>query len=159
MKHKMYRLANRLLNNIPEAEDVVQEVFIRLWNRKEKLAEYRNLEAFSITITKNLCLDRLKSKRNKTDELTDQNEKTENLTPGMAMELNDTYKKVNHLINQLPEQQRMIVQLRDIEGYDFTEIAEMLNITENTIRVNLSRARKKIRDGMQKKYDYEYTGN
>ena len=159
MKHKMYRLANRLLNNIPEAEDVVQEVFIRLWNRKEKLAEYRNLEAFSITITKNLCLDRLKSKRNKTDELTDQNKKTENLTPGMAMELNDTYKKVNHLINQLPEQQRMIVQLRDIEGHDFTEIAEMLNITENTIRVNLSRARKKIRDGMQKKYDYEYTGN
>jgi RNA polymerase sigma-70 factor (ECF subfamily) len=159
MKHKLFRFANRLLNNIPEAEDVVQEVFIRLWDRRENLKQFRSLEAFSITITKNMCLDRLKSKSNKRDELTEQNEETDFFTPGMATELNDSYRQINKLINQLPEQQRMIIQLRDVEGYEFEEIAGMLDITENTIRVNLSRARKKIREGMQKKYDYEYTGN
>ncbi|MCB0804390.1 MAG: sigma-70 family RNA polymerase sigma factor [Bacteroidales bacterium] len=159
MKHKLFRLANRLLRNIPEAEDVVQEVFIRLWNRRDKLTQYKSLEAFSVTITKNLCLDRLKSKRNKTDELTEQNVKPERLTPAKAMELNDSYRMINKLINRLPEQQRLIIQMRDIEGYEHAEIAEMLNTNENAVRVNLSRARKKIRDDMQKQYNYEYTGH
>jgi len=159
MKHKLFRFANRLLNNIPEAEDVVQEVFIRLWNRRDSLNTYRSVEAFSMTITKNLCLDRLKSKRNKTDELTEFNAEIDRITPHFTMEINDSYKKVNQLIDQLPEQQRIIVQLRDVEGYEFSEIAEIMEISENTIRVNLSRARKKIRDDMQKKYNYEFTGN
>ena len=159
MKHKLFRLANRLLKNIPESEDVVQEVFIRLWNRREQLSQYKSLEAFSITITKNLCLDRLKSKRNKTDELTERNEQTERLNPATTMELNDSYRMINNLINRLPEQQRMIIQLRDIEGYEYAEIAEMLKTNENAVRVNLSRARKKIRDDMQKNYNYEYSGH
>lgn len=159
MKHKLYRLASRLLRSVPEAEDVVQEVFIRLWDRRTQLNQYRSVEAFAMTITKNLCLDSLKSKRNKTDELTIQHEKLEMKTPYHQMELSDSYKKVNHLIGQLPEQQRMIIQLRDIEGYEFSEIEEIMGITQNTIRVNLSRARKQVRDLMKKNYDYEFTRN
>ena len=159
MKHKLFRLANRLLQNVPEAEDVVQEIFLRLWSRRDKLGEYRSLEAFAMTMTKNLCLDKLKSKRSKTDEFTEKHDQAIEKTPYSEMEKGDAYNKVRRLIDMLPEQQRLIIQLRDIEGYEYDEIAEMMNISENTIRVNLSRARKKVRDTMIKTYNYEFTKN
>ncbi len=159
LKNKLYRLALRLLRNVPEAEDIVQEVMIRLWTRREKLSTYKSVEAFAMVITKNLCLDKLKLKSNKTDELTEKNEMTSEKTPYAEMELSDSYKKIRKLIDLLPEQQKMIIQLRDIEGYDYSEISEIMNISENTIRVNLSRARKKIRETMKKNYSYEFTPN
>lgn len=159
MKHKLFRLANRLLQNVPEAEDVVQEIFLRLWSRRDKLSEYRSLEAFAMTMTKNLCLDKLKSKQNKTDEFTEKHDQRIDTTPYSQMEKGDAYNKVRKLIDLLPEQQKIIIQLRDIEGYEYDEIAEMMNISENTIRVNLSRARKKVRDTMIKTYNYEFTKN
>ena len=159
LKDKLYRLANRLLQNIPEAEDTVQEVFLRLWARREKLEQYRSIEAFAMTITKNLCLDKLKSKKNKTDELTIRNQGMNNLTPYKSIELSESVKNVQRIINTLPEQQRMIVQLRDVEGYEFEEISEILQLSINTIRVNLSRARKKIRSSYLKTYNYEFAKN
>lgn len=159
LKDKLYRLANRLLRNIPEAEDTVQEVFLRLWARREKLEQYRSIEAFAMTITKNLCLDKLKSKKNKTDELTISNQGMNNLTPYKSIELSESVKNVQRIINTLPEQQRMIVQLRDVEGYEFEEISEVLQLSVNTIRVNLSRARKKIRSSYLKTYNYEFAKN
>jgi len=159
MKHKLYRLAIRLLQNVPEAEDVVQEIFLRLWARKDKLNEYRSVEAFAMTMTKNLCLDKLKSKRSKTDEFNEEHDLRIEITPYSEMEKGDAYKKVKKLIDQLPEQQKLIIQLRDIEGYDYEEIAEIMNLSENTIRVNISRARKKVRDTMIKTYNYEFTKN
>ena len=159
MKNKLYRFALRMLRNVPESEDVVQEVMIKLWVRKDKLSAYRSIEAFAMTVTKNLCLDRLKLKSNKTEELTLRNERVTEKTPYVEMETNDTYKKIRELINLLPEQQRMIIHLRDVEGYAFEEISEIMGLTENTIRVNLSRARKKIREEMIKKYSYEFTKN
>jgi len=159
IKHKLYRFANRMLRNVPEAEDVVQEVLIRLWIRREKLSSYRSIEAFAMTITRNLCLDKLKLKSAKTDELTKQNELYDSKTPYEEMETSDSYNKIRKLIDLLPDQQRMIIHMRDIEGYGYEEIAEIMNLTENTIRVNLSRARKKIRETMIKKYSYEFTKN
>jgi RNA polymerase sigma-70 factor (ECF subfamily) len=159
MKHKLYRLANRMLQNVPEAEDVVQEIFLRLWSRRDKLEEYKSIEAFAMTMTKNLCLDNLKSKRNKTDEYKKEHDQVIDKTPYSEMEKGDSYNLVKKLIDQLPEQQKLIIHLRDIEGYGYEEIAEMMNISENTIRVNLSRARKKVRDTMIKRYNYEFTKN
>ena len=159
LKNRLYRFANRLVKNVPEAEDIVQEVFMRLWSRRERLNEYRSIEAFAMTITKNLCLDKLKSKRNKTDELTDRNEQISSTTPYKMLELNDSYNKVLEIIQTLPEQQKMIIHLRDIEEYEFEEIAEVMNLTINTIRVNLSRARKKVRETLIKTYSYEFAKN
>ncbi|MBN2175050.1 MAG: sigma-70 family RNA polymerase sigma factor, partial [Bacteroidales bacterium] len=147
------------LVNYAEAEDTVQEVLLRLWTKRDKLHEYNSIEAFAMIITKNLCLDKLKSKKSKTDELTVINEQSTQDTPHTFMEISDTYENLNKLINQLPDQQRMIIQLRDIEGLEFEEIAEISGLNENTIRVNLSRARKKVREAMLKTYDYEFTGN
>lgn len=159
IKNKLYRFALRLTCDVHESEDIVQEVFIRLWKRKDKLEEYRSIEAFAMTITKNLCLDKLKSKAHKNVQLSAKHDETDETTPFIEVERNDTYERVKQLIDQLPEQQRMIIHLRDIEGYEYNEIADVLSISENTIRVNLSRARKKVRDMMIKKYNYEFTKN
>ncbi|MEZ5083718.1 MAG: RNA polymerase sigma factor [Bacteroidales bacterium] len=159
MKNKLYRFALRLLRNVQESEDIVQEVFIRLWARKDNIKEYRSIEAFAMTMTKNLCLDKLKSKAHSTIQLTIKHEEADEMTPFIEVERNDAYDRVKKLIDQLPEQQRMIIHLRDIEGYEYNEIADVMGISENTIRVNLSRARKKVRDMMIKKYNYEFTKN
>lgn len=159
VKHKLFRLAKRMLGNTAEAEDLTQEVLVRLWAKKDKLHEYRSIEAFAMTITKNLCLDNLKSKRNKTDELTERNNKIEYSTPYEKMELSDSYKKVLKIIDALPEQQKMIIHLRDIEGYEYEEISEVMNLQVNTIRVNLSRARKKVKETMIKMHNYEFAKN
>jgi RNA polymerase sigma-70 factor (ECF subfamily) len=159
IKHKLYRLAKRLINNIPEAEDVVQEAFLRLWTKKDELKNYRSIEAFAMTITKNLCLDRMKSKSYKTDELTDKHEKMNESTPYALLELADSFEKIQLIIQSLPEQQRMIIHLRDIEEYELDEISEIMELNMNTVRVNLSRARKKVREMLTKTYNYEFAKN
>ncbi|MEZ5197063.1 MAG: sigma-70 family RNA polymerase sigma factor [Bacteroidales bacterium] len=159
MKHKLFRMAKRMLVNTAEAEDMVQEVMIRLWARKDKLHEYNSIEAFAMTITKNLCLDKLKSKRNKTDELSERNGQVSYSTPYHGMEISDSYKNVLKIIDSLPEQQRMIIHLRDIEGYEYEEISEVMDLSVNTIRVNLSRARKKVKETMIKMHNYEFAKN
>lgn len=159
LKNKLYRLAKRLLGNMQEAEDVVQEVFLRLWARKDRLEELKSIEAFAMTITKNLSLDKLKSKGYRLDDLTERNEEIMNITPYKSLELNDSYKKVLKIIDTLPEQQRLIIHMRDIEEYDFDEIADIMKLSVNTIRVNLSRARKKVRETLVKTYDYEFAKN
>jgi RNA polymerase sigma-70 factor (ECF subfamily) len=159
LKNKLYRFARRLVTNYAEAEDIVQEVFLRLWSKKDQLHEIRNLEALAVTMTKNLCLDRLKSKSNKNYELKDYHEQSTVTTPYTMMEISDSYKQVNKFIDELPVQQKMIIQLRDVEGYEYEEIAEMTGMNPNAIRVNLSRARKKIKELMEKTYDYGFTKN
>jgi RNA polymerase sigma-70 factor (family 1) len=159
LKHKLFRFANRMMTNVPEAEDIVQEVFLRLWARKDRLNEYKSIEAFAMTITKNLCLDKLKSKGYKTNELTERHEQQTTETPYHKMEISDSYQKVKKIIDTLPEQQRMIIHLRDIEGYEYEEISEVMNINVNTIRVNLSRARKIVREKLVKAYNYEFAKN
>lgn len=159
LKNKLYRLAKRLLENVQEAEDVVQEVFLRLWARRDRLDELKSIEAFAMTITKNLCLDKLKSKGYRSEDLTERNEQIMNTTPYKSLEINDSYKKVLTIIDSLPEQQRLIIHMRDIEDYDYDEIAGIMKLSVNTIRVNLSRARKKVRETLIKTYDYEFAKN
>lgn len=153
---KMYRFARRLLGQEEEAKDSVQDAMLRLWKMRDKLGEYRSIEALAIRITKNICLDKLKSKRNYMLQLDGQ---YQNLnphweTPEKHTELNNTMNIVSKAMQQLPEQQQMIIQLRDIEEMEFTEIAEILGMEVNTIRVNLSRARKKMRTILTQLYNY-----
>ncbi len=153
MQRKLYSFALRILQNREESEDVVQEIFVKLWRMRTELETIRNCEAFAMTMTKNLCIDKLKRKRILSlDDDTMQHEGTSDSDPLKEIQMNDAMARVNQVINDLPYQQRMIVQLRDIEGYTSEEVAEILNITQNTLRVNLSRARQKIRENLVKKY-------
>jgi len=152
-KDKLYRLAKRLLVSSDEAEDAVQEIMLKLWKGKEKMGTYKNPEAFAMTMTKNFCLDRLKSKQAGNMKIVHSNfQNSDNLQ--RQVEANDGVSLVFQIMETLPEQQRMILQLRDVEQYDFAEIAEMLDSKETAIRVALSRARKTVREQMIKKYNY-----
>ena len=153
-KDKVFRLAKRLLVSTEEAEDATQELYFKLWKNKSKLKDYKSIEAFAMTMTKNYCFDRLKSKQASNLTLIHSNYK-ENDTPlQRRVELNDSVSKVHQLIDDLPEQQKLIIQLRDIEQYEFDEIAKMLNIKPTAIRVTLSRARKTIREQLLKQHNY-----
>jgi RNA polymerase sigma-70 factor (ECF subfamily) len=152
-KDKLFRLAKRLLVSNDEAEDAVQEIYLKLWKGKEKIGNYKNPEAFAMTMTKNYCLDRLKSKQAGNMKIVHSNfQNSENLE--RQIEANDGVSLVFQIMETLPEQQRIILQLRDVEQYEFAEIAEMLESNETAIRVALSRARKVIREEMIKKYNY-----
>ncbi len=153
-KDKIFRVAKRLLVSTEEAEDATQEVLVKLWNKNESLAAYNSVEAFAMTITKNYCLDQLKSKRAGNLKIVHHNFKDRQ--PGLHQQLEDTdsLNWVEKIINELPEQQRLIVQMRDIEQYEFADIAKILEMNETAIRVALSRARKTIREFMIKTHSY-----
>jgi RNA polymerase sigma-70 factor (ECF subfamily) len=153
-KDKVFRLAKRLLVSTEEAEDATQELYFKLWNNKEKLQNYNSIEAFAMTMTKNYCFDRLKSKQASNLTLVHSNYKENDTSLQRKVELNDSVNIVHELIEDLPEQQKLVIQLRDIEQYDFEEIGKMLNMKPTAVRVTLSRARKTIKEKLLKQHNY-----
>lgn len=153
-KDKVYRLAKRLLVSTEEAEDATQEILMRLWNNKAKISSYNNVEAFAMTMTKNFCLDRLKSKQAQNLKIVHSNYQDHNVSLQKQLEANDSVNWVSKIIETLPEQQKLILQLRDIEAYDFDEIAEIVDMNPTAIRVALSRARKTIREQLINTHSY-----
>ncbi len=153
-KDKVFRLAKRLLVSTEEAEDATQELYFKLWRNKEKLANYKNVEAFAMTMTKNYCFDRLKSKQASNLTLVHSNYKEKETALETKIEQRDSVSQVHELIDKLPEQQKLVIQLRDIEQYDFEEIGKMLDLKPTAVRVALSRARKTIRQELVKQHNY-----
>ncbi|MFN8275471.1 MAG: RNA polymerase sigma factor [Flavobacteriaceae bacterium] len=158
-KDKVYRLAKRLLVSAEEAEDATQEVMMRLWKKNEILQQYNSVEALAMTITKNYCLDQLKSKR--ASQLTIAHNQYADKQAGVLrhIEANDDLQWIERGLNFLPEQQKLIIQLREVEQYEFSEIAEILDMNETAIRVALSRGRKAIREYMTKTHQYGISSN
>lgn len=154
VKDKMYRLALRLLISKESAEDATQEVFLKLWNGNDKIKDYTNLEAFAMTVTRNYCLDQLKSKQNNNLKMVHNNYESHERSIHDQLETTDELEQVSLIIKNLPEQQKIIFQLREIEEYEFEEIAEITKMNETAIRVALSRVRKKIRVELLKKHNY-----
>lgn len=153
-KDKVFRLAKRLLVSTEEAEDATQEVLVKLWNKNESLDAYNSVEAFAMTITKNYCLDQLKSKRAGNLKIVHNNFTDRQPSLQQQLEDSDSLNWVEKVINTLPEQQRLIVQMRDIEQYEFEQIAKILEMNETAVRVALSRARKTIRTYMTNTHSY-----
>ena len=153
-KDKVFRLAKRLLVSNEEAEDATQEILLKLWNNRKQIGNYRNVEAFAMTMTKNFCLDKLKSKHAQNLKIVHSNYQDNNTPLQKQLELQDSVDWVGKIVEQLPEQQKIILQLRDVEQYDFSEIAKMLDMNETAIRVALSRARKTIREQLTKTHNY-----
>jgi RNA polymerase sigma factor (sigma-70 family) len=153
-KDKVFRLAKRLLVSTEEAEDATQEVFLKLWNNKTKMDELKNVEAFSMTMTKNYCFDKLKSKQAQNLKIVHNNYEDANTSLQKQVEANDSVSWVGRIIEGLPEQQKLVIQLRDIEEYDLDEIAKMLDMNNTAVRVALSRARKTIREKLTNTHNY-----
>ncbi|MBC6998645.1 RNA polymerase sigma factor [Cytophaga sp. FL35] len=151
---KLYRLAKRLLVSREEAEDATQEILMKLWSKSKKIGSYNNVEAFAMTMTKNFCLDRLKSKQAGNLKLVHSNYREEGASLQKQVEANDSVTWVQRIMEDLPEQQKMVLQLRDVEEYDFDEICEMLEMKPTAVRVTLSRARKAVREKLMEKHNY-----
>lgn len=155
LKDKIFRFAKRILVCAEDAEDVTQDILIKLWRMKDNLDRINSVEALAIRSTKNLCLDRLrreKTKRRKMEVM-----KTETETETVCRERSDVgemKEMVRGIVNNLPEKQRMVMHLRDIEGYDVSQIADVTGMDANAVRVNLSRARKIVRDEISKVLRY-----
>ncbi len=158
-KNKLYRLSIRMLSDAQEAADTVQDVYLKLWNMREQLHHINNPEAMAMTMTKNLCLDKLKTKKKLATETSPVNVLSERVNPEVQYEFQETSQAIEHFINQLPEQQKWVMHLRDIEHYEFEDIETITGMNLNHIRVNLSRARKTVRERLIKLNTYEYQGN
>lgn len=152
LKNKLFRLALRITLNREEAEDIVQDTMIKVWNACDRWQELDSIEAYSLTIARNLSLDRIKKMDNQNDSLEEQT--TERLdetssTPSERMIQKDKLNIVRNIINELPEKQRSCLQLRDIEGKSYKEIADILSITEDQVKVNIFRARQTVKQRFQ----------
>lgn len=158
-KDKLFRMAKRLLISNEEAEDATQEVLVKLWIKKEVLQTYASIEAMAMTMTKNYCFDQLKSKRASNLSIAHNNFTDKQAGLHQIIEDQDNLKWVEKIINNLPEQQKLIIQMRDIEQLEFNEIALVLEMNETAIRVALSRARKTIRESFKNTHNYGISTN
>lgn len=150
----MYKLAMSILRNREEAEDVVQEIFYRLWKIRSSLIELQNLKAYVLKITKNLCLDRLKLRKQITGEIEKMHLSGSQQSPHEKLETSNLLEIIQSIISTLPEQQQLIVHLRNVEGLSMKEISEVTEMSINNIRVSLSRARKSINEIYQLRFNH-----
>ena len=154
---KLYLLACRLLNNRDEAYDAVQDVFLKLWNKRNEL-QIQNNEAFCVTLLKNTCVDILR-KRRKNQSLSDIEQVESSKILSKQIESHYDWLQMRELIKQLPEQQQLIIKLRHIKEYTMIEIAKYTGLSEANVRTSLSRARKLLREKFEKLDNYGYKRN
>ena len=146
IKDKLYRYAFRILGNQMAAEDVVQEVFIKVWNRREEVKEIDNKEAWCMTVTRNLALDKLRKKKYAHEPVEEHYAiKDSTMDPAQQVQSNNIMTLIKEAINALPNDQKQVVHLRDVEGYKYKEIAEITGLTIEKVKVYLHRARLTLR--------------
>ena len=151
LKDEMYRFAKRFVMSSDEAEDVVQDLMMKFWQKKEELANFGNLKSYALKSVKNECLNRLKHHDVKMGFADFQMHRSELY----QVETNNLKEQIIGFINLLPEKQKAVIHLKDVEEYEVSEISVILEMEENAVRVNLMRARQKVKEQIQKLMDFE----
>jgi len=151
LRDEMFRFAKRFVMSSDEAEDVVQDLMIKFWQKKEELSTLGNLKSYALKSVRNECLNRLKHHDVKVGFADLQLHRSELY----SMEVNNLKEHIIHFINQLPEKQKMVIHLKDVEEYEVSEISEIMEIEENAVRVNLMRARQKVKEQISQLMSYE----
>ncbi len=157
LKNELFRMALRITQNREEAEDVVQETMMKVWIRREQWAQLESIEAFCLAICRNLALDKLRRMDNQAQSLGDDIDLTDqshSANPEQLAIQNDRTQMVRRLISELPERLRTCMQLRDIEGKSYRDIATILDITEQQVKVNIFRARQAVREKYLKNAEF-----
>lgn len=157
LKDLLYRLALRITRGSSEAEDIVQETMIKVWNKRDHWQEIESIEAFSLTICRNLSLDWLRH-RGLIDATSDDDASVlpdnRSLNPLDRAQQTDSIRLVRSIVDALPEKQRSCVQLRDFEGKSYKEISTVLGISEDQVKINIFRARQTIKQQFTKLNNY-----
>ena len=157
LKNELFRLALRITLNRAEAEDVVQETMIKVWNRRDHWDEIESIEAFCLTICRNISLDKMKKAENQNQSLQEGHDAPDlsyTSNPEEQAMQRDRIRLIRHLIDHLPEKQRSCMQLRDFEGKSYKEIAQVLGISEEQVKINIFRARQTIKQKYIETEDY-----
>ena len=158
LKNKLFRLALRITLNSADAEDIVQETLIKVWKKRESWDEIESIEAFCYSICRNLALDRTR-RADKFNESLDETQNTAvdtsySANPEERVQQGERMMLVKALIDQLPEKQRSVIQLRDFEGKSYKEIADIMQMTDEQVKVTLFRARQTIKKKFLETEDY-----
>ncbi|MBD3904702.1 sigma-70 family RNA polymerase sigma factor [Chryseobacterium sp. Ch-15] len=151
LRDEMFRFAKRFVMSSDEAEDVVQDLMIKFWQKKEELGQFGNFKSYALKSVRNECLNRLKHHDVKLGFADMQLHRSELY----SMDVNNLKEQIIGFINQLPEKQKTVIHLKDVEEYDVSEISEMLEMEENAVRVNLMRARQKVKEQISQLMSYE----
>jgi len=155
LKNQLFRLAIRITLSREEAEDIVQDTMIKVWDKRYEWSNIDSIEAYSLRICRNLSLDRLKKRDNQNDSLEEEQLDTVHTsTPQDRLIDQDRLRVVKEIVDSLPEKQRSCMQLRDFEGKQYKEIADILGITEEQVKVNIFRARQAVKQRFQKIEQY-----
>jgi len=146
MKDRLFRLAFRLLQNVQEAEDSVQDVMAGVWARREQWGEWKNIGAYCMTATRNNCLDRIRRRRN----VTVQEDRAWQVSspekdPYEKMMDKQLIERIRQCMDTLPENQQQVIRLREMEGFSYNEIAQVLEMTLDQVKINLFRGRNAIK--------------
>ena len=157
LKNELFRLALRITLNRAEAEDVVQETMIKVWNKRDHWDEIDSIEAFCLTICRNISLDKIKKAENQNQSIEEGHDAPDlsyTSNPEDQAMQRDCIRLIRHLIDHLPEKQRSCMQLRDFEGKSYKEIAQVLGISEEQVKINIFRARQTIKQKYIETEDY-----
>ena len=152
---KLYSVAYRLLENASDAEDVLQEAYLKLWSKRGELTVISNPEAFAVAMVKNMCFDLLRSGKYLSSRQHQPLSEAQNVLPAESSEARDDVQVVKRIIARLPVQQQLVVTLRDVKGCSYEEVERVTGLSSVNVRVLLSRARKKIREEFNKWNGYE----
>ena len=152
---KIFPMIARILGDDYAAEDAVQEIMMKLWDRKKQLGRHENIVGFVVLTARNYCLDELKKKRPDMDDSSKLLNIDNARYSGDMLEWKELKEIVEIVLRQLPENQQEVMIMRDLEGFEINEIAIAMQLREDHVRVLLSRARKKVGEELTKIYSYE----
>ena len=138
--------AKRILGDEDEAEDIIQEVYLKLWYMREDLLSYNSIMALAIQITKNLCINHIRICERSFENIDELYILNEEPGPDVQLEQKDSVGHVMRIIDGLPGLQQTILRMKHVDDFEIAEIAELTGSNQEAVRVNLSRARKKVRD-------------
>ncbi|MBO5592298.1 MAG: sigma-70 family RNA polymerase sigma factor [Prevotella sp.] len=158
LKNELFRLALRITQNRFEAEDVVQETMLKVWKGRSDWDKIDNIEAYCLTACRNLSLDKMRHMDNQVQNIEQESEPADrsySANPEEQAVQHDRLQLVRQLISQLPEKQRTCMQLRDIEGKSYRDIATIIGISEEQVKVNIFRARQTIRERFQQAENFK----
>jgi len=146
LRNKLFFIARRMLEEEQDAEDAVQETFLKLWNMRDTLDRYESVAALATTVTKNLCIDKLRTRDRQVSVDDELNRRAGTDNPYLQLERKNTEDVLKAIIERLPALQQAIIKMKDVEEYELDEIASITGTSVEAVRVNLSRARKRVRE-------------
>ena len=155
LKPALFGFAFRMLRNREDAKDAIQELLLKLWNNRKKLETNGNIKTYCYTALYHDCIDRLRRRnRMQISGAEEMAEVADPLRIDLDFEKSEMIRQIRIAMDELPYKQKVIMELRDFQGFDYDEIAGMMEMTVNAVRVTVARSRATISEKMKEEINY-----